>query len=182
MNTRTRQSKAATSGVSPIVSEDLTVAQLAIREKLAQMRQLFEDEEERDRDKEQKGMSRPESSEWDLHNHKLAYEEAMEKRQKHLELIEARQQSKGLTGETPTDYNQKTKEEKKRSNNFELGEEELREFLMNRITELKAADPNATDEVMAGRFKYRASTISNVLPSGHVDEHSRLEASYKNRF
>ena len=69
-----------------------------------------------------------------------------------------------------------------RSKNFELGEEELREFLMNRITELKTADEQNDDDEHAGRFKFRASTISNVLPSGHVNEHSKLEASYKNRF
>lgn len=68
--------------VSPIVSEDLTQAQMAIREKLAAMKQLFDDEEELQEQKRQAngGLQRPESSEWDLHNHKIMYEEAMQKR------------------------------------------------------------------------------------------------------
>ena len=32
------------------------------------------------------------------------------------------------------------------------------------------------------KFKFRASTISNVLPSGNLNEQTRLAANYKNRF
>ena len=55
---------------------------MAIREKLAAMKQLFDDEEELQEQKRQAngGLQRPESSEWDLHNHKIMYEEAMQKR------------------------------------------------------------------------------------------------------
>ena len=37
------------------------------------------------------GLARPDSSEWDLHNHRLMYEEAKQKRQDHLDSIEGRQ-------------------------------------------------------------------------------------------
>ena len=62
--------------VSPIVSEDLTSAQAAIRKKLAEMKQLFDDEDEQEKDDLQNrakksGIPRPESSEWDLHKHKI---------------------------------------------------------------------------------------------------------------
>ena len=70
---------------------------MAIREKLAQMRDLFADEEDRDEKNGdhggQKGLPRPESSEWDLHNHKLLYEETMQKREKRIEIEEARKKS-----------------------------------------------------------------------------------------
>ena len=62
-----------------------------------------------------------------------------------------------------------------RHNNLEMHEDDLREFLSNRITELKSNDPNKVDESAAGRFKFKASTISNIVPSGHISEHSRLE-------
>ena len=126
--------------VSPLVSEDLTQAQMAIREKLAAMKQLFDDEEDAQEQKRQAngGLVRPESSEWDLHNHKIMYEEAMAKREKHLELVEARQKTGGVRGETPLGY--KPGESKKPANKFEMHEDELREFLLNRIAELKAAD------------------------------------------
>ena len=62
-----------------------------------------------------------------------------------------------------------------------MAEEELRDFLQDRLAELDDganADKSATG---TGRFKFRASTISNVLPSGHVTEQSRLAANYKKR-
>ena len=128
-------------------------------------------------------MGRPESSEWDLHNHKIMYEEAMERRQKHIEMEEARKKSQGLKGETPTKTGEKRKlSEPAGPNNFDMHEDELRDFLMNRIAELRSAEQTDLDEFNAGKFKFKASTISNVLPSGHVQEQSRLEANYKNRF
>ena len=87
--------------ISPIVSEALTKAQTDIRERLANMRKLFDDDDEREKEIQNKNLARLDSSEWDLHNHKLMYEEAMEKREKHLELIEARKQTKGVKGEHP---------------------------------------------------------------------------------
>ena len=71
---------------------------------------------------------------------------------------------------------------KQGNNNFDMHEDELRDFLMNRIAELRSAENESVDELNAGRFKFKASTISNVLPSGHIAEQSRLEANYKNRF
>jgi len=70
-----------TSGVADLnlVSSDLTQAQIAIRDKLAKMGQIF-DEEEREARKNgcgESGIMRPDSSEWDLHSHKIRYEEAM---------------------------------------------------------------------------------------------------------
>ena len=50
------------------------------------MRQLFEDEDAKisanaaNDGKPTAGLSRPESSEWDLHNHRLIYEETLRKR------------------------------------------------------------------------------------------------------
>lgn len=63
-----------------------------------------------------------------------------------------------------------------------MHEDELREFLLNRIAELKAADQEGLDDGNDGRFKFKASTISNMMPSGHFDEASKLQENYKNRF
>ena len=100
------------------------------------------------------------------------YEEAMEKRQKHLDLVEKRQKQGGLRGETPLGF--KPSENKAPQNKFEMHEDDLREFLMNRIAELKAADDQELEGNANGKFKFKASTISNMMPSGHVDEASRL--------
>ena len=70
----------------PIVSDSLTQTQVTIRAKLHKMRQLFEDEDAKvsanaaNDGKPTAGLSRPESSEWDLHNHRLIYEETLRKR------------------------------------------------------------------------------------------------------
>ena len=63
-----------------------------------------------------------------------------------------------------------------------MDEDELREFLMYRIAELKRVEDNKLEDLNDVKFKYRASTISNVLPSGNAYEAVRLEANYKNRF
>ena len=63
----------------PIVTDNLTSAQVQIRDKLHKMRKLFEDEDDRVTFGVG-GLNRPESSEWDLHNHRLIYEETLLKR------------------------------------------------------------------------------------------------------
>lgn len=63
-----------------------------------------------------------------------------------------------------------------------MHEDELKEFLMHRIAELKSAEDHKLEDLNSAKFKFRASTISNVLPSGNVHEASRLENNYKNRF
>ena len=62
-----------------------------------------------------------------------------------------------------------------------MQEDELRDFLINRIADLKH---KGEEEENLGQvqFKFKASTISNVLPSGHQIEQMRLEANYKKRF
>jgi len=62
-----------------------------------------------------------------------------------------------------------------------MQEDELREFLINRIADLQN-NGQTEEKIDNGKFKFKASTISNLLPSGNIDEHSRLEANYKNRF
>lgn len=103
----------------------------------------------------------------------------MQQREKRIELDAARKKSSGLNGIDPagTDKAQAAKKE-----NFEMHEDELREFLLNRIAELKSADLGDEDDGEEGKFKFKASTISNVLPSGHLNEQTRLAANYKNRF
>ena len=73
------------------------------------------------------------------------------------------------------------KKEENETSNFEMHEDELRDFLANRINELKRAD-EAEPDGDAGKFKFRASTIANVLPSGHFSEKTRLEANYRKRY
>ena len=149
----------------------MTQAQLAIREKLQQMKNLFEDEEEAEA-----GKGAPESA-WDLHDHKIQYDEALKKREEHLEQLQRR-------GNARADLEAASgalKKDKNETNNFEMHEDELRDFLANRINELKRAD-EAEPDGDAGKFKFRASTIANVLPSGHFQEHSRLEANYRKRY
>ena len=91
----------------------------------------------------------------------------------HLELVEARSKTSGLRGETPLGF-KPTEGKLKNQNKFEMHEDDLREFLMNRIAELKAADEQGLDGDNNGKFKFKASTISNMMPSGHVGEASKL--------
>jgi len=73
------------------------------------MKKLFDDEDDNVKEKHnshKQGLSRPESSEWDLHNHKIMYEEALVKRKRHMELVEKRFKSEGLEGEIPIQKNQ----------------------------------------------------------------------------
>lgn len=51
-----------------------------------------------------------------------------------------------------------------------MHEDELKDFLMQRIAELKNADDDKFDDLNSSKFKFRASTISNVLPSGNINE------------
>ena len=53
---------------------------------------------------------------------------------------------------------------------------------MYRIAELKRLDDDKLEDLQDVKFKFRASTISNVLPSGNLNEQTRLAANYKNRF
>lgn len=53
---------------------------------------------------------------------------------------------------------------------------------MYRIAELKRLDDDKQEDLQDVKFKFRASTISNVLPSGNLNEQTRLAANYKNRF
>lgn len=48
-----------------------------------------------------------------------------------------------------------------------MHENDLRDFLKKRIDELNA---DQKEEEVVEKFKFKASTISNVLPSGHVTE------------
>lgn len=57
------------------------------------MKQLFEDEDDSKKGGKDQALPRNESSEWDLHNHKLMYEEALEKRKRHLEIVGKRKES-----------------------------------------------------------------------------------------
>ena len=71
--------------------ETLSAAHQGIRDKLDKLRHLFEEEDENQKaaDKERgRGMNRPNSSEWDLQGHKIMYQEAMDKRKRHLEQME----------------------------------------------------------------------------------------------
>lgn len=54
--------------------------------------------------------------------------------------------------------------------NFQMQEEELRDFLINRIADLKQKDDKEEQQEEEVQFKFKASTISNVLPSGHLSE------------
>ena len=84
------------------------------------MRQLFEDEDARMNaaakdNKKADDLTRPESSEWDLHNHRLVYEETLRKRQQHLDQVEASKKSKAVAdgslkiaeNPNPSDNNEK---------------------------------------------------------------------------
>ena len=61
-----------------------------------------------------------------------------------------------------------------------MAEDDLRDFLIKRITQLKSTD-KIKDHEDADKFKFKASTISNIVPSGHKGELDRLENNYKNR-
>lgn len=82
--------------------ESVANAHQDIRDKLDKLRYLFEEEDENQRyaDKE-RGVHRPNSSEWDLQGHKIMYQEAMDKRKLHLEQIEKKKQSQGVHGGDP---------------------------------------------------------------------------------
>ena len=88
------------------------MAQQAVRDKLYQMKQLF-DQEEDDQNTDlqtrtkQYGLPQPESSEWDLHKHKLAYEKAMDKRHNQIEVEKEKQRTLGVLGETPLSVHDK---------------------------------------------------------------------------
>lgn len=49
-----------------------------------------------------------------------------------------------------------------------MHEDQLRDFVQKRIDELNIV--HKADENQKAKFKFKASTISNVLPSGHVGE------------
>ena len=112
-----------------------------------------------------------------MHDHKIQYDEALKKREEHLVEIEQRGARAGPAAAGGADL----RKERTETNNFEMHEDELRDFLANRINELKRAD-EAEPDGDAGKFKFRASTITNVLPSGHFLEKSRLEANYRKRY
>lgn len=66
-----------------------------------------------------------------------------------------------------------------------MKEDELRDFLMNRIAELKSQTNGMEDEINelnSGKYKFKASTISNVLSSNPPVEVTKLEENYKARF
>ena len=82
--------------------ENVQAAHQGIRDKLDKLRHLFEEEDENQKaaDKERYGgMHRPNSSEWDMQGHKIMYQEAMDKRKRHLEHIEKKKQSQGIHGD-----------------------------------------------------------------------------------
>ena len=63
----------------------------------------------------------------------------MHEREKRIELDERRNKSAGLKGINPTGFKE-DKPQVNKTENFEMHEDELREFLLNRIAELKSAD------------------------------------------
>ena len=63
-----------------------------------------------------------------------------------------------------------------------MPEDELKDFLMQRIAQLKSAEDQNFEQINSQRFKYRASTISNVLPSRDISEQNRLHENYKIRY
>ena len=50
---------------------------------------------------EQDGEEQPVESEWDLQSHKQRYEDAMQQRQRHVEIMEARSKTEGMQGLVP---------------------------------------------------------------------------------
>ena len=62
---------------------------------------------------------------------------------------------------------------------MDMAEDDLRDFLIRRIAQLKSTEKINHDH--AHKFNFKASTISNLVPSGHIEEPNRLEANYKNR-
>ena len=85
---------------------------------------------------------------------------------------EIKQQSGGLKGELPIGLKKKAAADvaSPPQSNLEMHENELKEFLMNRIAELRQADDHKLEDLNCVKFKFRASTISNVLPSGDINE------------
>jgi len=66
-----------------------------------------------------------------------------------------------------------------------MKDDELRDFLMNRIAELKNQThgfDNEMEELNSLKYKFKASTISNILPFNEPIEISKLEENYKSRF
>ena len=45
-----------------------------------------------------------------------------------------------------------------------MQEDELKDFLICRIAELRDVDKSKLEDLNSEKFKFRASTISNVLP------------------
>ena len=85
------------------MSDELTSAQQAIRDKLNKMKKMFDEEEEIEKAeaKLHVGIPRPESSEWDLHRHKIAYHETVKKRERYIKLEEQKKKTGGVRGESP---------------------------------------------------------------------------------
>ena len=172
----------------------LADAHQGIRDKLDKLRHLFEEEDENQKqaDKE-RGVMRNNSSEWDMQGHKIMYQEAMDKRKRHLDHIEKKKQSHGLHGADPTAFpkakdltSPTTAPKHKNAQGVDMKEDELRDFLMNRIAELKSQTSGLDgemDELNSLKYKFKASTISNILGS-HTDgpEILKLEDNYKARF
>ena len=66
-----------------------------------------------------------------------------------------------------------------------MKDDELRDFLMNRIAELKSQTHGFGDEINelnSQKYKFKASTISNILSSHEPVEVTKLEENYKARF
>lgn len=80
--------------------ESVQVAHQGIRDKLDKLRLLFEEEDENQKaaDMERYGLQ-SKSSEWDMQGHRIMYQEAMDKRKRHLENLEKRRESKGVHGD-----------------------------------------------------------------------------------
>ena len=72
---------------------------------------------------------------------------------------------------------------------LDLREDELRDFLFNRIAELKMATTygknKEREEINRPSYKYKASTISNVLPHDlalKLKTSDKLHHAYRTRF
>ena len=112
------------------------------------MKNLFEEEDteiqkERPKQGSHTGLHSPDSSQWDLHNHRLMYEEAMQARQHHLDQMDnshwemkgkPRPGSGPVSGTISGEISALSKDTHETNQN--LQEEELNHFLTNRIAEL----------------------------------------------
>ena len=89
------------------------------------------------------------------------------------------QTQKTKISQKPSGTFQKYQDQPKSLDPIDMAEDDLRDFLIKRIAQLKSTDKINHDE--AHKFNFKASTIANIVPSNHAVELDRLEKNYKNR-